>query len=389
MLRFNRSFVILVLAALLAGCVSPAVAPPATPVPPAATPTLVPPMATLAPTVSVVPTATVQALPTRTVNITSFQFSSKALEGNLLGDPATRKIFVYLPPSYETSNQRYPVVYVMPWGDGESFSNVSGVTKTMNELVRSGEVREMILVFPDGSNRLFASLFRTSPTVGDYETHLTQELVDYVDSNYRTLVSRDSRGIAGCSNGGEISMRIALRYPDIYSVAAPSGGTYNNEPSGNATLQQELDRMTTLPEDLDNLGSWANKYPLASYFVQEAAGTSSNPDNPPFFLDMPFRIVGDHAEAVPEVFARIMEGDSLHEAQRYINQPVRLNGLLIQHALRDPFNPTDVVHTSEAQLTELGIDHEYVEVDAQHCGFDWGTASLKFLSDNLLGDEQP
>ena len=123
MLRFNRSFVILVLAALLAGCGSPAVAPTATPVPPTATATLVPPMATLAPTVSMVPTGIVPALPTRTIDVTSFQFSSKALEGNLLGDPAKREISVYLPPSYGTSNQRYPVVYVMPWGDGRSFNN--------------------------------------------------------------------------------------------------------------------------------------------------------------------------------------------------------------------------------------------------------------------------
>jgi enterochelin esterase-like enzyme len=275
MLRLNRSFVILVLAALLAGCGSPAVAPPATPVPPTATPTQ--PMATLEPTVSVVPTGTVQARPTQTIDVTSFQFSSKALEGNLLGDPAKREIFVYLPPSYETSNQRYPVVYVMPWGNGQSFSNVSGVTATMNELVRSGEVQEMILVFPDGSNRLFASLFRTSPTVGDYETYLTRELVDYVDNNYRTLVSRDSRGIAGCSNGGETSMRMALRYPNIFSVAAPSGGFYNNEPAGNAILQQELDRITTLPQNFGVLASWARKYPTASYFIQEAVGTAANP----------------------------------------------------------------------------------------------------------------
>ena len=354
--------------------------------PPTATPTLVPPPATIAPTVSVVPTGIVPALPTRTIDITAFQFSSKALEGNLLGDPATRQIFVYLPPRYETSNQRYPVVYVMPWGPGKSFSNVSGVTATMNKLVRSGEVREMILVFPDGSNRLFASLFRTSPPVGDYETYLTRELVDYVDNNYRTLVSRNSRGIAGCSNGGEISMRMALRYPDIFSVAAPSGGTYDNEPSGNAILQQELDRMTTLPENFGVLASWANQYPLASYFFQEAGGTSSNPDNPPFFLEMPFRIVGDHAEAVPGLCPH--HGDSLHEAQRYINQPVRLNGLLIQHALQDSYNPTDVVRTSEAQLTKLGIDHEYVEVDAPHCSFDWDGASLKFMSERLAFDQE-
>ena len=387
MLRLNRSFSILVLAALLAACAGPAAAPTATLLPSVAVPTQVSLSATPAPTVLMDPTATRQALPTPTVNLTSFRFTSKALEDNLLGDSATRKIYVYLPPSYETSNLRYPVVYVMPWGDGKSHSNVA-VSETLNELVRSGEAREMILVYPDGSNRLLASLFKTSPTVGNYETYLTQELVDYIDSNYRTLASRDSRGIAGCSNGGEISMRMALRFPDIFSVSAPSGGTYSSEPAGNTIFQTELTGMTTLPEDFDSLRTWAGKYPLATYFLEEAAGTSSNPNIPPFFLNMPFRIVGDHAEAVPEVFARIMEGDSLREAQRYVKQPVRLNGLMIQHALRDRYNPTDVVRAVEAQLTELGIDHEYVEVDALHCQFDWDGASLKFMSEHLTFDQE-
>lgn len=83
-----------------------------------------------------------------------------------------------------------------------------------------------------------------------------------------------------------------------------------------------------------------------------------------------------------------MARQRLHEAQRYVSQPVRLNGLQIQHALRDPYNPTDIVRSVEAQLTELGIDHEYVEVDAGHCSFDWDGASLTFMSDHLVGEEQ-
>ena len=382
MLCLNRGLSILAVAALFAGCAGLAAAPSAT---------LIPPPATTEPTVVEVPTANVQALPAATIDIASykvknFQFSSKALEGNLLGDPATRKTYIYLPPGYETSTQRYPVVYVMSWGNGKSSNNAYGVSVTMNELLQSGEAQEMILVYPDGSNQLLASLFKTSPTVGDYETYLTQEMVDYIDSNYRTLASRDSRGITGCSNGGEISMRIALRYPDVFSVVAASGGAYSCEPAGNASLQEELGRMTTLPEDLSALGNWSLNYPMATGFLEEAAGASSNPDNPPFFLDMPFRIVGDHAEAVPEVFARIEEGDSLHEAQRYVDQPIRLNGLLILHALQDPYNPTDLVRSSEAKFTDLGIDHEYVEVDAGHCSFDWDGASLKFMSDHLVGE---
>ncbi|MGB4975265.1 MAG: hypothetical protein WBR35_00830, partial [Anaerolineae bacterium] len=104
MLRFNRSLVILVLAALLAACAGPAAVPTATPVPPTATP--VPPTATpIPPTATPVPpTATPGKVETKKGEITS-----QALAGNLLGDPTTREFYVLLPSSYATSDKRYPV----------------------------------------------------------------------------------------------------------------------------------------------------------------------------------------------------------------------------------------------------------------------------------------
>ena len=86
----------------------------------------------------------------------------------------------------------------------------------------------MIVVVPDGTNKLGASQFRSSPTIGDYETYVTQEVVDYMDTHYRTLPTRDSRGIAGCSNGGSASMRLGFKYPNIFSVVAPTGGGYDD-----------------------------------------------------------------------------------------------------------------------------------------------------------------
>ena len=70
-------------------------------------------------------------------------------------------------------------------------------------------------------------MYLSSPTIGDYETYLTKELVDYIDANYRTIPNRDSRGIMGCSMGADGAMHLALKYPDVYSVAAPFSGTYD------------------------------------------------------------------------------------------------------------------------------------------------------------------
>lgn len=323
--------------------------------------------------------------PRITLEVKAEKIASQALAGNLVGDPATRTLYVLLPQNYAATDARYPVVYVLPWGSGEPGSPAFDFKSTYEQLLRYGEVKEMILVFPDGTNQFGASLFRSSPTIGDYGTYLARELVDYVDANYRTLAARESRGIAGCSNGGDSTMRVALTYPDVFSVAAPSGGVYDETMAQNPELLKELATLQKLPETADDV---ANRMPaLVGWYIQNAAGSVSNPDNPPLYLDMPFRIVDGKAEIVPEVAARMNEQDSMHELDRYVQQPYLLQGLLIQHALHDDLNPTEMVRSFEHRLTELGIAHEYVELDAYHCSHPWEEESLKFMSEHLVFDD--
>ncbi len=115
----------------------------------------------------------------------------------------------------------------------------------------------MILVFPNASNKLGGSMYLSSPTIGDYETYLTRELVDFVDANYRTLAQRDSRGITGCSMGADGAMHLALKYPDVYSVAAPYSGTYDWAKDPWLTIGAQ--RFQGEPTDLSTSGSCRSK----------------------------------------------------------------------------------------------------------------------------------
>ena len=118
-----------------------------------------------------------------------------------------------------------------------------------------------------------------------------------------------------------------------------------------------------------------------------AAATAPDPDNPPFYCDMPFRIVDGRGEFVPEVFAKIVEIDAAHEARRYLQQPVRLRGILIRHGVYDTFIAMSVPSFVQL-LTDLGIAHEYVEEQAGHCGYGWEKASLKYMSDKLVFEDE-
>ena len=110
-------------------------------------------------------------------------------------------------------------------------------------------------------------------------------------------------------------------------------------------------------------------------------------DNPPFYGEMPFRIVDGRGELVPEVIAKIVEAGPAHEARRYLQQPVRLRGILIRHGVYDT-NIAMSVHRFVHVLIDLGIEHEYVEEHAGHCGPGWEKASLKYMSDNLVFEDE-
>jgi enterochelin esterase-like enzyme len=310
------------------------------------------------------------------VELKAEKITSQALAGNLLGDPAERTVYVLLPPGYATSDKRYPVVYVMPWGDGEPTDNAWGFKLAMESLLRKGEIQEMIVVVPDGTNRIWGGSLVRSSTIGDYETYITQEVIDYIDAHYRTLPTRDSRGIGGCSNGGTSSMRLGLKYPNVFSVVAATGGEWDSSPEVRPDDVETVRRLKELPKNLSDL-DW-----VTQWWVQLAAGAAPDPNNPPFYAEMPFRIVDGQGEFVPEVVAKIVEQDAAHEARRYLQQPVRLRGIRLQHGTYDDYVAPSV-HSFEQVLTDLGIEHEYVEVETGHCGYGWEADSLKFMADKL------
>ena len=375
MLRVTHLSTLLLLVALLLSACQPLVQPAAVTSAPAlaVTPTPVP-SPTVASAIALKPQLTLK----------NVKFISQALAGNLLGDPVTRTIYVLLPPSYATGVKRYPAVYVLPWGDGGSASNAFGFKSAMEAWLQTAPAKEMILVFPDGANSLGGSQFGTSPTIGDYERYITQELVTMIDTDYRTLPMRDSRGITGCSNGGAGSMRFALKYPAVYGAVTASGDTYDWTLASNPVLSKELTYLHELPKDAEGV---VRATPLVAWYIQVAASAAANPQKPPLYLDLPFRITNGQAEIVPEVAAKIVAQDSAHEARHYLAQPLRLRGILIMQALGDVWNPTPIVRGFDQLLTELGIEHTYIEEDAAHCSFPWEAESLAFLSEHLVFTE--
>jgi enterochelin esterase-like enzyme len=314
----------------------------------------------------------------------SGEITSPALEGNLLGDSATKRYNIYLPPSYDTtSDKRYPVIYVLHGYTGTESGLFGLVSNTLDAMIESGEVREMIAVFPNGSNRLRGSWYRNSPTIGDYETYITQDLVGHIDANYRTLPSRENRGITGESMGGYGTMHLALAYPEIFSVAVPQAGIYDFDNSPYTGWANQVARAN--PTDFAGF----NRLPvLPQASVAYAAAASPNPDNPPLYLDFPLELVEGTVTTIDEIWARHVETDVIHgDLGQYVAQPFRLRGIKIVHGTSDGIVPISQARALDAAMTDLGIEHEYKEHAGGHDLIPVET--VQFMSDNLAFEILP
>jgi len=116
---------------------------------------------------------------------------------------AGNQFAVYLPPSYATdAARRFPVVYLIADGPAENLK----LQEAADRLSAAQGYSEPIIVVVD-----------VKSATGDAEKLIAQDLVAYVDTQYRTLTARISRGLAGCALGGDAALRIASKRADVYS----------------------------------------------------------------------------------------------------------------------------------------------------------------------------
>ncbi len=156
---------------------------------------------------------------------------SRILKGNPWKDPHTRKLPIYLPPSYgQSATRRYPVLWCLTGftGSGVMLLNVQAFKESLpdqlDRLIGAGKMAECIVAMPDCMTWLGGSQYINSDANGRYEDYLCDELVHIVDGRYRTLPDRAHRGLFGKSSGGYGSVILAMRRPDVFGAFACHSG---------------------------------------------------------------------------------------------------------------------------------------------------------------------
>jgi enterochelin esterase-like enzyme len=152
------------------------------------------------------------------VTVERITIHGAALEGNLEGNTVDRVALVVLPPSYAVdTNRRYPVVYALHGYSigAEQWSREIHAPQTIEGAFANG-AREMIVVLPDSKTAHLGSMYSNSRTTGNFEDYVAIDVVAYMDSRYRTLPARESRGLVGHSMGGYGASRIGMKHADTF-----------------------------------------------------------------------------------------------------------------------------------------------------------------------------
>ncbi|MDR2475095.1 MAG: esterase family protein [Bacteroidales bacterium] len=151
-------------------------------------------------------------------------------------------VLVILPQ--DSNIQKFPVVYLL---HGYTGNETDWLTKK-KELPEVADKKRIIIVCPDGKN----SWYLDSPLKKDnqYETFISQELVEYIDKHYPTIPDRRQRAITGLSMGGHGALYNAFRHPDVFGAAGSMSGAIDTKrQNANFGLALLLKTMTAEKKD--------------------------------------------------------------------------------------------------------------------------------------------
>lgn len=153
--------------------------------------------------------------------------------------------YIYLPPGYDDSGTRYPVVYHLhggrPGGEGKSVKIASYV----DAAIRKGTIQPTVYVFPNGGPVSWYDMPDLENGMG--ESVFVKELIPHIDAIWRTWGTREGRALEGYSQGGRGTTRIMFKHPELFLSVAPGGSGYGPEKHIQENEGHESETLRFLP----------------------------------------------------------------------------------------------------------------------------------------------
>jgi enterochelin esterase-like enzyme len=347
---------------------------------------------------------------------------SQILKDNPLGDPHARKLGVWLPPGYDATKRRYPVLYDLVGFTGSGLSHLgwkpfgANVPERAARLIHEGKMGPAILVFPDCFTSLGGNQYVNSPAIGNYADYLTRELIPFVDREFRTLASREHRGCFGKSSGGYGATVHGMKYARYWGAVANHSGdacfdfvywhdwpNTLNELAKYRVPKRTAGRYDALKESrrkgladgkddgrirrfLDKVWRTEKLSGAETHCIMNLCMAATyDPDRRTALgFRVPFNL--ESGEPIAERWRQWRKHDPINLVSQYKSNLKTLRGIYIDCGWRDQYHIHFGTRLLSARLAAGGIKHTYEEFDDNHSDIDYRMdISLPFLYRALKG----
>ncbi len=157
-----------------------------------------------------------------------------------------RRMYIYTPPGYETSTEKYPVLYLLhgAGGDEDAWTSLGRTPQIMDNLIAAGKAKPMIVVMTNGNANQPAApdaipAGATQVTAGGragggmsgnaFPDSLAKDVVPFIEKSYRVLTNKQNRAVAGLSMGGGHTITVSTSYPTMFDYIGVMSMGSNDE----------------------------------------------------------------------------------------------------------------------------------------------------------------
>ncbi len=320
--------------------------------------------------------------------VINLQHRSEVLKNNPLGDKFIRDVIVYLPPDYD-EDKFYPSVYALTGftGRGKMMLNDSAFTpnfaERMDSLINDGKIKPMIAVLPDCFTHYGGSQYINSTATGNYEDYLTQEIVPFVDENFRTINDKNSRAVMGKSSGGYGALIMALRHSDIFGLACSTSGDAYFEHCYLPDIPKAFRAVKGDPQKLvEKFWNEDAKKGKDDFSGLNIIGMSAcySPNGKDF--DLPFDL--ETGEIRADVWAKWLAHDPVRLVEKYAESLKSMKLLYVDAGTRDEFFLDLGAKILCKKLRDFDIPHISEEFDDGHFNISYRqNRSLELISEAI------
>ena len=320
------------------------------------------------------------------------EIKSSVLKNNVLGDPTTRVVAVYLPENYDSSAEEYPllvdIVGFTGSGLGHSGWKAFGesVPQRVDRLIAEGKMGPVIVALPDCFTSLGGNQYINSSVIGNWADFLTKELIESIESRYRVKKGASHRGIFGKSSGGYGAVVHGMLYSDTWGAIACHSGDmafdlcYRGDMPGiMMSLAAYDDGISGFMKKLES-GEKVSGSDMHILMILAMAATYDPDPDQPYGIRMP--VTENTCQIIEDRWQNWLAWDPVQMINREDVQSnlSRLNGFYIDCGSRDQYNLVFGARQLKDLLTEYEIPHHYEEFPDNHSSVDYRMdVSLPYL----------